>query len=541
MNIKYESNVKATISFLKLLNVKVNNSTVDDTLQNHPDWPSLLCISDSLNLWNVPNAAGKIEAIEIDLLPTPFMAYTSSIENPLEIVKEVLEGEIILYSQKNGKQIIENKTSFLKRWNGIYLIAEKTEKSGEKDFKLNKKKTFIKRLIPISLCVLTTIITFLFLNKNLETSKLSNDFSIYFQYVILMFGVFVTTLLLWYEIDNDNPLLHKVCTGVVKGNCDAILNSNQSKVFNWLSWSEVGFFYFTGGLITFLFATPLNNSIIIIGYLNILALPYTIFSIYYQSYVAKQWCILCLLVQSLLVFGGVNIIANNLLVSTSHIPINFFVKSLLFYFLPVIAWYTIKPYLLKLQVFKNTKREFLRIKFNPNIFESLLKKQKRISVSTENIGINLGNPIAENTLIKVCSPYCGHCSKAHPKIEKLIEEVPNLKVKIIYTTANEPTLDSYRVVNCLMGIAADKNEKNIRKALDDWYLDNKKDCNQFIAKYSQIEEAKEQGHKIDAMFNWCESVEIKYTPTFFLNGYELPESYNIEDLQYFLNDDILSN
>ena len=69
---QFEPNVKATIAFLKLLNVKVNASAVNETLQNHPDWPSLLCISDSLKKWNVPNGAGKIDVTNIDELPTPF-------------------------------------------------------------------------------------------------------------------------------------------------------------------------------------------------------------------------------------------------------------------------------------------------------------------------------------------------------------------------------------------------------------------------------------------------------------------------------------
>jgi hypothetical protein len=67
----YEPNVKATIAFLKLLNVKVNNATVDDALQSHPDWPSLLCISDSLHKWGIPNTAVKIEATQIDELTFP--------------------------------------------------------------------------------------------------------------------------------------------------------------------------------------------------------------------------------------------------------------------------------------------------------------------------------------------------------------------------------------------------------------------------------------------------------------------------------------
>lgn len=72
-----EPNVKATILFLQLTKVKVNNATVNETLQNHPDYPSLLCVSDALNKWSIPNGAGKIEPEKINTLPTPFIAYTS--------------------------------------------------------------------------------------------------------------------------------------------------------------------------------------------------------------------------------------------------------------------------------------------------------------------------------------------------------------------------------------------------------------------------------------------------------------------------------
>lgn len=70
---QYETNIKTTISFLKQLRVKVNNTIVNETLQNHPDWPSLLCISDSLTKWNIANAAGKIEPPQIEELSTPLL------------------------------------------------------------------------------------------------------------------------------------------------------------------------------------------------------------------------------------------------------------------------------------------------------------------------------------------------------------------------------------------------------------------------------------------------------------------------------------
>jgi len=532
---KLESNVKATIAFLKLLNVRVTDTTVDDTLQNHPDWPSLLCISDSLNAWNVPNAAGKIEVAEIDQLPTPFVAYTRHVETPLEIVTEVSESEVKLYSTKQNKKLTESKESFLKRWNGVYLIAEKNEQSGEKDFEANKRKSFIKSLIPISLFTLLVIIFSLFLQQNLETGNVDNIVAVYLQYSILFAGVIVTSLLLWYEIDSNNPLLHKVCTGIVKGNCDAILSSKQSKVLSWLSWSEVGFFYFAGGFLTLLFITPLTDSLSIIGYLNILALPYTVFSIYYQARVAKQWCILCLSVQALLVLGGINIIANELLLPINQFSVDVVIKSTLLYLIPVLLWYALKPYLLKLQEAKNTKREYLRIKFNSEIFDTLSKKQKLITVSTEGVGIDLGNPYATNTLIKVCNPYCGPCAKAHPKIERLLDEISDLKVKIIFTTPNDPRHLAFSPVSHLLTISnQNKGDEIIKQALDDWYLADKKDYDQFALKYPMDVEHAKQADKIEAMFKWCNDMEIIATPTIFVNGYQLPDAYDIEDLQYFL-------
>lgn len=71
---QYESNVKAPIAFLKLLNVKVNDVTVNETLKNHPDWPTVLGLSDSFNKWNIVNGAAKTEPKHI--LPyTVFSAY----------------------------------------------------------------------------------------------------------------------------------------------------------------------------------------------------------------------------------------------------------------------------------------------------------------------------------------------------------------------------------------------------------------------------------------------------------------------------------
>ncbi len=401
---QYEPNVKATISFLQLLQIKVNHATVNETLQNHPDWPSMLCISDSLQQWNIANAAGKMDVGKIDELPTPFIAQTIDRENPLAIVKAVTDTTVQFYHKSFNKLILVAKKDFLKLWNGVYLIAEPAAHSGEAAYKVNKRKGVIKTIVPITAIFAVAILSFIVLGIGLNGSTIINNnissTGIYLQYVILLAGVVVTALLLWYEIDNSHPLLQKVCTGIAKGNCNAILSGKHSKLFSWLSWSEVGFFFFTGSLLTLLFAGgSITNAIGIIALISILALPYTLFSIYYQWKVAKQWCVLCLAVQALLLLGGINVIANNFLFPLPQFSVLIIAWCLLLFAFPAIIWDTLKPYVLRLQLAKNTKREYLRIKFNAEIFDTLLKKQKALTLSADGLGIDLGNPKATNTII----------------------------------------------------------------------------------------------------------------------------------------------
>jgi len=90
----YEPIVNVTISFLRLLRVKVNNVTVNETLQSHPDWPSLLCISDALQKWNIPNAAARIQKEDIEQLPLPFIASTPKLAGRLVIVTKVTSEQV---------------------------------------------------------------------------------------------------------------------------------------------------------------------------------------------------------------------------------------------------------------------------------------------------------------------------------------------------------------------------------------------------------------------------------------------------------------
>lgn len=203
------------------------------------------------------------------------------------------------------------------------------------------------------------------------------------------------------------------------------------------------------------------------------------------------------------------------------------------FIVPALIWYSVKPFCIQLQQASSTRREYLRLKSNIDIFDTLLKKQKAITLpDANNIGIDIGKSEALHTLIKVCNPYCGPCAVAHPKIDKLLAISDKIKVKIIFTTPDDDMMS--KPAKHLMAIAEENNVQLTQKALDDWYLADQKNYDVFAVKHPINGSLHEQNHKTDMMNKWCREMQILGTPTFFFDGNELPDAYNIEDLEYFL-------
>ena len=304
-----------------------------------------------------------------------------------------------------------------------------------------------------------------------------------------------------------------------------------------MKWSEIGFFYFVA---SFLFIiTPgitFTDKLSLVAFTSTLASTYMIFSLYYQWKIVKQWCPLCLgtltiilseLIWSLIYFWYSPIQST---LTSSTILLSFF--CILFH---IIVWYSIKPLIIKAKEAKAFEYDYKRLLYNHDIFNSLLQQQQKVPEGWEQLGINLGSNVAEYTIIKVCNPYCGPCAKLHPILEDLITNNININLKIIFTTSNDD-FEAAKIVKHFLSVQAQGKVKS-QKALDDWYLADIKDYNQFALKYpvdiSQASEKQQEKH-VDAMATWCIEAEITHTPTIFINGRRLPETYNIEELKYIL-------
>ena len=524
---KSSNNITATtLNLIQCLKVPVTKTSLIETLENHHSFPSLLSISDCLDKVNVANVALRIDKEKLEDLPRPFVAHTNKGRGNFMLITSV-DGDTVTYLNDLGRPMVRGKSEFLRKWDNIVLLVEKDSFSGDPDYKSNRRKERFKTS-GIPFVVTTTIILSLvaiFLNARLAVSS-----SILI--IAKLIGTMVSVLLLWFEIDKENPTLKNICTSGRKTDCTAVLGSKQSKLFKIISWSEIGFFYFAGGLLFSLIGS--SQSVFgILSWMNLVAIPYTIFSIYYQWKVVKQWCPLCLVIQALLIveflssIGGAWLRMDLLLNAGDQLFI-----FLICYLLPVFFWIATKPVYKLAQASANFKIELSRLKNNKDVLNVLLQKETRLNDSPGGLGVILGNDNAENVIIKVCNPFCKPCAESHPAIDNLLEASDNLKVQILFTGAkDDPNALKQVVIKHLMSLYKTHGKEKMKAILDDWYVHTNRNYIQFTNKYPLQEGFEEESSSFDAMNEWCDRNDISYTPTFFLNGHRLPDLYTIKELK----------
>lgn len=221
------------------------------------------------------------------------------------------------------------------------------------------------------------------------------------------------------------------------------------------------------------------------------------------------------------------------LIPLSSFNMSLFISVFISFIFPLLIGGFLKPLLRKARSAGNYKKEAARLKYHPQVFHSILQSQRKISEPTAGLGIMIGNPDAKHTLVKVCNPYCGPCAKAHRDIEEILEANPDIKLQIIFTAENSEKDIKAAPVKHFMALNNLKDKRIVEAALKDWYGAERRNYATFEQRYPIEENLLLFGKELEAMSSWCEKMNIRYTPTCFVDGYELPRMYELKDIIYF--------
>lgn len=529
--------------FCRLSGVAVSRTFIRQQLERHPDYPSLLAVTDVLNELNMENVSLRVSVDQLEQLSPPFMAHLMvNGDDYFTIVSHASE-QVGYIDPVSDRYVMAGRDQFAKIFTGFVLLADGEAGIPEKDFALRVRE---ERLQLLSFGVPVVLVLLGALTLSCLTFAMTGfaRWAPVSYFLLGLVGAAISALLVWYDVDRHNPMLQKVCAAGKQVDCHEVLDTAQSSLFG-IKWSVIGFAYFSG-ILVYLAAAGMGALAIAetLGWFSVAAFPYTVFSLYFQARVARKWCLLCLAVQGVLVLQCVAAFY-------AGFPQRFpstapGIAAVLGVVLPMLLILVLLHVLVvnsrQMREARSLKLELYRLKHRPEVFNALLSKQQGTRRPPRDMGIRIGNPDARHTIIKVCNPFCGPCARAHALIDELIRHHPAFCVQIIFTAST----NDYRTgpVRHLMAIAERGDPVQTQRALDDWYGSRDKDYEAFAARYPMNGELLQQDHKIQSMYDWCKEEQIRVTPTMFISDsqttasdamYQLPDNYGIADLKYFFS------
>ncbi|MDR3057964.1 MAG: thioredoxin domain-containing protein [Prevotella sp.] len=518
MNNKSTHNV--FITFLEELQVK-HTSFSSKYFQEHPHKHSLYGLSKMLSEYHIENKSIRVKNKE-EMLPeleSPFIAH---IGNDFVTVTAI-QSKMVEYVWKN-KRISILMEEFIKIWSGIVLLAESDNKSIEPDYEKHHKEEFAAK-VKMILLLLTVVLLLGIVGFSTKIYSHAEWLSALFLNSI---GAYIGYLLLLKQMQIHSNYANIICSLLIRqSDCNSVLESNSASFLSLFSWSEIGTGYFVSNILILLFSPALYP---FAAFINICALPYTIWSVWYQKTVAKQWCPLCLIVQALLWL----LFVNNMIFGLIQCPA-FSISIILFigciYIVPILILNLLIPNLSNKNKIEEITQEINSLNADEEIFQILLRKKNRYEVNKETSQLLWGNPEAKNLVTIVTNPHCNPCEKTHIQMEQLLRNTKDgYCVQYILTSFNEELEESCKL---FIAMYRQNDIPNFLLFLKDWYKNGKNNRKEFYRKYPFSEKDEEILFEYQKHKEWLANANIRATPIILFNGYELSEKYKVEYLKYF--------
>lgn len=263
------------------------------------------------------------------------------------------------------------------------------------------------------------------------------------------------------------------------------------------------------------------------------SVPFMLLSIYYQKFIEKKWCTICLSIISVLV---VELVYMTLVYKGIYIPN---IESLALYGLVffglVVSWQWVKKVLLKqkeLQEFYIKGNRFAR---NYEIFKNTLVKGNKVGYPKT--VFEFGNLEVENHITISTNPFCGYCKDAHFLVEKIFQKHPNdINMKIILNVDLDSGDNEQKNNFCkrLTSIYILESKQLFLEAFHYWF--EHKDIGVWNKKYGNYQISENAEEILKSHHLWALNNKFQFTPAIFINNHPFPRKFDRGNLPYFMEE-----
>ena len=503
--------VKKAVRFNK---IPVTNQSIEEEIITHPDYPSFKCITDSFDKWGIPYHAVKLTVNELMEWPSSFIAHINKDGGKLVFVQNIGSNNTLKYFDEHSENIEDDKAAFIRDCSGGVILIEPKTYSGDKrsKHKIYKKNHF---KILLTFAILSLLFFALSQPSLLYTSWSSTKLMLF---VTKLSGLVISLIIVFKEFGFNNALVDKFCKVNEKADCNEVLLGKGAFVYSSVKWSSLGVIYFLSGLLLVVNdITP--STISLFALLAVMPICYVLFSLYYQAFVAKKWCPLCLII--LLIFTV------EFFVLCVHLNLQLIELQSVIHFASVFTLVTFLILMLrenmdKQQLLKEKHLSLLKIKKDPLVFQALLKKNCNTNLNSVKKGFQFGSEQAPIKLTVFLSLHCEHCRAIFNQLVLLVQNHPvSINLLFVLRTNDEPVI-----------MALDNSLKKDSKASIEFLSRYFKNKNTFKkAKGTNNKDFSTIAVHHNEQFV---QAQIKTIPSIFINDCLLPRHYQISEIEYFI-------
>jgi uncharacterized membrane protein len=491
---------------LKKERINLDRKEFEFQVKTHPSYPSLLSFVDALNFFKVKNYVLKVNFNEIENLPKKIICL---LNNDFYFVEKKQNTYFIF---DNQKEKIIHKEELFEKWGEIVLFLEKSE--------LNKSYSNSYKYINILFSFV--FIFFLVINSNVGRK---------IEFLILpIIGLFLSYQSLKNIFGFNENFISKLCNASKLTSCESVINSNQWKILEKVKLNEISIIFFSFQFFSFFIENEIQyfyfQKIILL-----LSIPIIFISIYYQKFIEKKWCLVCLGI-SLVLISEIIFLQLNTIVSILDFKIfcSSFLLSILIYFF----WQYLKSKLVYFKKLKDFEIKGTRFIKNYSLFKFKLLSSEKII--TPKCSIVLGSQNKSKIEITIITnPFCGYCKEVHKLIKDIyFNNLDKIKVNVLFNI-DFSNLDekSIKLSKSLYQIYFEKGENDFLFALEEWY--NKGKIDDWLNIYNlNISNTDDDFFK--KINDWSRHNYLTFTPIILINGFQYPKIYEIENLEFFMNE-----
>ena len=303
-----------------------------------------------------------------------------------------------------------------------------------------------------------------------------------------------------------------------KDTCLELIRSKEAKLFGVMPLGILSFTYYSFLLFAFLMR-PDNAMCVVIGYAALLTLPMIAYSVFWQTKYRKI-CPICIGIDLSLFF--------QLLLTLRFIRTSALLSEILVVALPLSLFFfaSLQAFILqerhKVQsLFKDALRsKHENLLSRPEIFQFLIEQEPLLVNGDLDFTIkNKKEKAYEHHLIFVLNPHCEHCRKLIPAFEYL----NNCRIDIIWAS---PTKESFILSSWLIKRYQETEKDAFQITIKHW-REGEKPQTGWIPE-------KQAAHLATLHHSFVLEHGVLGTPYVLIDGKELPDIYDYNDLLYLL-------